>query len=251
VTDLFDASTNARHVLRIAATGSLGTLDEDGAPFTSLVTVATTMDGSPLMLLSDLAVHTRNLRGDPRASLLLVAPGGEGGDPPAGARLTLTGHVVRDDDASHRRRFIARHEEAAGYAGFADFGLYRLDVRRGHLVAGFGRIVTLTPPDLLTDTTGTEQLVAAEQGAVDHMNEDHADALSLYATVLLGLPDGDWITTGADPDGLDLRAGPLRGRLPFPERVTTSAELRGVLVDLVKTAREKAAPDSTAGTGPL
>src|SRR5690606_16709109 len=117
-------------------------------------------------------------------------------------RLTLTGQIVRDEDENHRRRFIARHEEAAGYAGFADFGLWRMTVTRGHLVAGFGRIVTLAPGDLLTDTTGIEQLVAAEQGAVDHMNEDHADALRLYATVLLGLPDGDWITTGADPDGL-------------------------------------------------
>ncbi len=239
--DSFDAPATARHVLRIAATGSLGTLDENGGPFTSLATVATAMDGSPLMLLSDLAVHTRNLKCDPRASLLLVAPGGESGDPLAGARLTLTGIVARDDDTGHRRRFVARHEEAAGYAGFADFALYRLDVRRGHLVAGFGRIVTLAPADLLTDTAGAEQLVAAEHGAVDHMNEDHADALRLYATALLDLPDGDWITTGADPDGLDLRAGPSRGRLPFPERVTTSAELRRVLVELVKAAREKAA----------
>ncbi len=239
--DTFDPIAAARHVLRIAATGSLGTLDEDGAPFTSLVTVATTPSGAPLMLLSDLALHTRNLKRDPRASLLLVAPGGEGGDPLAGARLTVSGTIARDDEANHRRRFVARHGEAAGYAGFADFAMYRLAVARAHLVAGFGRIVALTPAELLTDTAGADQLMVAEAGAVEHMNEDHRDALRLYASVLLGLPDGDWITTGADPDGLDLRAGTRRGRLPFPERVTTSTGLREALVALARDARARSA----------
>lgn len=237
----FDPVAAARHVLRIAATGSLGTLDEEGAPFTSLVTVATAPSGAPLMLLSDLALHTRNLKRDPRASLLLVAPGGEGGDPLAGARLTLSGTVARDEDGNDRRRFVARHEEAAGYAGFADFALYRLDLTRAHLVGGFGRIVALAPADLLADMSGAGQLVAAEAGAVEHMNDDHRDALRLYATVLLGLPDGAWAATGADPDGLDLRAGALRGRLPFPERVATAADLRRVLVELAKAARDRPA----------
>ena len=185
-------------MLRLAATASLGTLDGNGGPFVSFVTVATTAAGEPVLLLSDLALHTKNLKRDPRASLLLVAPGGEGGDPLAGARLTLTGTIARDDDPALRRRFLARHEEAAGYAGFADFGFYRLAVEAGHLVAGFGRIVALAPADILTDLAGRDDLLAAEAGAVAHMNEDHRDALRLYATVLLGLPDGDWTTTGAD-----------------------------------------------------
>lgn len=233
----FSPVASAKHVLRIAATASLGTLDDAGDPFVSLVTVATTAAGEPILLLSDLALHTRNLKRDPRASLLLVAPGGEGGDPLAAARLTLTGTVARDDDPALRRRFLARHAEAAGYAGFADFGIYRLTVAMGHLVAGFGRIVSLTPEDVLTDLTGLEDLVAAEESAVTHMNEDHKEALRLYATALLGLPDGDWRTTGADPEGIDLRAGPLRGRLAFPEPAATPGDLRKTLVDLVKEAR--------------
>ena len=231
-------TSTAKHVLRLAATASLGTLDAEGYPFTSLVTVATTPAGEPILLLSDLAAHTRNLKRDPRASLLLVAPGGEGGDPLAGARLTLTGTLARDDDERLRRRFVARHEEAAGYAGFADFGFYRFAVKTGHLVAGFGRIVALAPADILTDVGGADDLLAAEEGAVAHMNEDHRDALRLYATRLLGLPDGEWRTTGADPDGIDLRAGPLRGRLAFPEPATTPGDLRRTLVDLVRKARE-------------
>lgn len=234
------SAATAKHVLRLAATASLGTLDADSGPFVSLVTVATMPADEPILLLSDLAAHTRNLKRDPRASLLLVAPGGEGGDPLAGARLTLTGTLVRDDDPTVRRRFLARHEEAAAYADFADFGFYRFAAMAGHLVASFGRIVDLAAGDILADTTGLDDLIAAEEGAVAHMNEDHRDALRLYATKLLGLPDGDWRTTGADLDGIDLRAGPLRGRLAFPERVTTPGELRRVLVDLAKEARGRA-----------
>lgn len=233
----FSPAKTARLVLRLTASASLGTLDADGGPFTSLVTVATTPEGEPVLLLSDLAAHTRNLKRDPRASLLLVAPGGEGGDPLAGARLTLTGTLARDDDPVLRRRFLARHEEATGYAGFADFGFYRFMPRAGHLVAGFGRIVDLAREDILTDIAGLNELVVAEESAVAHMNADQKDALRLYATVLLGLPDGDWVATGADPDGLDLRAGPLRGRLEFPEGVTTPGDLRRALVDLAKKAR--------------
>ena len=239
----FDPAGHARAVLRLAATASLGTLDAAGGPFVSLVTVATAPSGEPVLLLSDLALHTANLRRDARASLLLVAPGGEAGDPLAGARLTLTGTIGRDDDPILRRRFLARHPEAAGYAGFADFGFYRLAVAAGHLVAGFGRIVALVPGEILADLAGRDELVAAEQSAVEHMNADHRDALRLYATALLGLPDGDWIATGADAHGLDLRAGPLRGRLAFPAEVTTPGDLRRFLVELPKEARRRTGDD--------
>lgn len=236
----FDAVASARQVLRVAATGGLATLATDGAPFSSLVTVATAPNGSPLLLISDLAVHTKNIKRDARASLLLVAPGGEGGDPLAGARLSVVGTVARDEDANNHRRFLAQHPEAAGYARFKDFGFYRMTVTGAHLVAGFGRIVDLTAAELLTDVSDCAGLIEAEAGAVEHMNDDHADALALYATRLLGLPEGDWRTTGTDPDGLDLRAGSLRGRLPFPQKARTGGDLRDILVHLVKEARAKA-----------
>ena len=233
----FSAAGAAKRVLRLAATGSLATLAEDGAPFASLVTAATTAEGEPILLLSTLAVHTRNLKRDPRASLLLVGPGGEGGDPLAGARLTLRGTVVGDDDPATRRRFLARHAEAAGYAGFGDFAFYRLAVAGAHLVAGFGRIVDLARSDLVTDCSAAGDLLAAEESAIDHMNADHADALRLYATRLLGEPDGDWRLTGVDPDGVDLRAGRLRARLDFPEPVNSPAALRQMLAGLADRAR--------------
>ncbi len=104
--------------------------------------MATTPAGEPILLLSASPCTRRTSLPIAAASLLLVAPGGEGGDPLAGARLTLTGRVAGpDNDPALRRRFLARHEEAAGYADFADFGFYRFAVEGGHLVAGFGRIV--------------------------------------------------------------------------------------------------------------
>ncbi|HVY21118.1 MAG TPA: DUF2470 domain-containing protein [Bauldia sp.] len=235
----FSAPEAARRVLRLAATGSLATLSGDGAPFASLVTVATTMEGEPLVLISDIAVHTRNVKRDARVSILLVAPGGEAGDPLAGARLSVNGTIAMDDDENHRRRFLARHPEAKGYATFRDFNLYRINATGGHLVAGFGRIVDLAAADLLTDTSDCAELAAAEASAIEHMNDDHAEALSLYATRLLGMPAGEWQTTGADPEGLDLKAGGLHARLEFPQKARNGGDLRAILVHFAQEARAK------------
>jgi putative heme iron utilization protein len=229
----------ARRVLRCAATASLATLDRDGFPFVTLVTVATTVAGEPIFLLSDLAAHTRNLKRDKRASVLLVAPGGEAGDPLAGARLTVVGTLAADDDPATRRRFLAHHDEAANLVEFSDFHFYRLAVISAHLVAGFGRIVDLSRDELLADISDSADLVEAEPNAIDHMNDDHGEALSLYATKLLGMPTGDWRMTGVDPDGIDLRAGAMRARLEFPERVRSAGDLRAVLARLAREARAK------------
>ena len=212
----FSPAAAARRVLRLAGTGSLATLDGEGVPFASLVTVATTASGEPILLLSTLAVHTRNLARDRRASLLLVAPGGEGGDPLAGARLTLSGHVTdREPDPALRRRFLAKHPEAASYADFGDFGFRRFAVQSAHLVAGFGRIVDLTREELLIDCSAAEDLLAAEESAIAHMNEDHAEALRLYATRLLGLADGDWKMTGTVPGRHRFARRELAGKARF------------------------------------
>jgi putative heme iron utilization protein len=237
--ETFSAALTARRVLRLAATGSLATLRESGAPFASFVTVATTPAGAPILLLSRLAVHTGNLDRDARASLLLVAPGGESGDPLAGARLTLVGSVSKVvGDPILRRRFLARHEDAVGYADFGDFAFYQFAAAAAHLVAGFGRIVDLAAEQFLTDCSNAKELIEAEESAIAHMNADHAGALSLIATRLLGMPEGRWRLTGVDPAGIDLRAGPLRARLDFEAPVATPDTLRRILASLASGARE-------------
>jgi putative heme iron utilization protein len=136
-----------------------------------------------------------------------------------------------------RHRYLARHPEAEQFAGFKDFNFYRMDLSRIHLVAGFGRIVDLKPEDVLTDMSGADALREAEAGAVAHMNEDHKDALRLYATKLLNAPDGDWRCTGCDPGGLDLRLGRTGLRLDFPQRVSGPGPLRAILKQLAEQAR--------------
>jgi putative heme iron utilization protein len=123
------------------------------------------------------------------------------------------------------------------FASFADFAFYRMEIGRAHLVAGFGRIVDINAKDLLADVSDAQALIEAESGAIAHMNEDHADACRLYATKLLGAPDGDWRCVGIDPDGLELQQGRAALRLPFPQRITAPGPLRAILRQLAEQAR--------------
>jgi putative heme iron utilization protein len=237
----FDPKAVAKGLLRATRAGALATIDRNtGHPFASLVNVATDVDGSPLILVSRLSTHTANLEADGRASVLLASTGK--GDPLAHPRLTLLGTFVqigRDQSLEPRvrRRFLARHPKSELYAGFADFSFWRLATVSAHLNGGFARAADLKAAEVLTDVSGADNLIEAEAGAVAHMNDDHGEAVRLYATKLLGAEDGPWRLTGLDPDGLDLARGDATLRLPFPERVTTAEQLRKVVVDLAREAR--------------
>ena len=227
----------ARHLMRSAPIGSLATVmrDANGAPYASLVAVATDHDGSPILLLSDLADHTKNLKADDRISLLLAGHERHE-DPLAGERLSLLGRLARSDAPGLRQRYLARHPRAAHYAAFGDFSFYRMAVDRAHLVAGFGRIHWIEGEHLRVSPS--ERLVAAEADIVAHMNDDHADAVQLYASRLLGRDDGDWRMTGVDCEGADLRSGDQVVRLPFGGLVKDGTDVRKELVRLVNKARD-------------
>lgn len=139
----------ANGLIQELRTAALATLEPDGGPFASFVNTAPAQDGSPLLLLSDLAAHSRNLARDPRASLLLVRHPEPDSASMAAVRLTLKGHVSRHDNPEFRARFLAECPDAERYAAFADFAIYRFTIASGHLVAGFGRIVTIPGSDLL------------------------------------------------------------------------------------------------------
>jgi putative heme iron utilization protein len=236
--DHFDPIHAAKILLREARSGAIATLiPSDGRPYCSLVNVATQADGSPLLLISKLAIHTKNLLQDPRISLMLDER--KPGDPLEGARIMIMGKVEAAGDAA-ARRYLARHPDAAAFAGFADFSYYRIVISGAHLVAGFGRIVDLSAAQLLTRTGDAAELIPVEQEACAHMNEDHADTLRLYATRLLGADDGEWRCVGCDPEGLDLQRGREARRLQFPERVTTPGALRRTLRTLADKARQEA-----------
>ncbi|MGO8910183.1 MAG: HugZ family protein [Bradyrhizobium sp.] len=235
----FDAGRLARSLLRRSRQGALATLMAgSGDPYCSLVNVASHPDGAPILLISRLAVHTRNLLGDARISLMLDERAE--GDPLEGSRIMLGGRAEEaagSDLETVRRRYLNAHPSAEAFVNFEDFSFFRIRPNGMHLVAGFGRIVDLKPEQFLTDISKASALVEAEQGAIDHMNADHREATNLYATRLLGAEPADWRCTGCDPDGIDLQAGRKTLRLDFPERVTGPGELRKVLVKLAEEAR--------------
>jgi len=237
----FDPQAIAKSLLRATRSGTLCTLDSNtGYPFASLVNIGTEPDGSPVILVSGLATHTANLEEDGRASLLLAETGK--GDALAHPRLTVLGTFapVDRDSAEHaqaRRRFLARHPKSELYADFPDFAFWRMSVVSAHLNAGFARAADLAAVDVLTDIGDAQALIESEADAIAHINGDHAEACRLYATKLLGAPDGKWACVGIDPDGIELQQGGTALRLAFPQRVTGPGPLRSVLKQLVEQAR--------------
>src|SRR3954451_10366943 len=184
----FDPGQLARSLLRRSRQGALATLlPGSGDPYCSLVNVASHPDGSPILLISRLALHTQNILTDSRVSLMLDERAE--GDPLEGARIMLAGRAEQaapDEVAVLSRRYLAAHPSAEAFVSFKDFSFFRIRPGGAHLVAGFGRIVDLKSEQFLTDISDAAALLEAEQGAIDHMNADHRDAMILYATKLLG-----------------------------------------------------------------
>jgi heme iron utilization protein len=237
----FNPVAVAKELLRVTRAGALATIDRNtGHPFSSLVNVATDVNGSPLILVSRLSTHTANIEVDPRASVLLASTGK--GDPLAHPRLTVLGTfaaIAHDapDSARVRRRFLSRHPKSRLYAGFADFTFWRLQVVSAHLNGGFARAADLKASDIMADLEGAAEIIEIEESAVQHMNADHPDAVRLYATKLIGETDGPWEVTGLDPDGLDLALGDRIARIAFAERVTNGLALRKTLAEWAARAR--------------
>jgi len=231
----------ARDLLRRARHGALATLDpQSGDPLATRSGLAPDIDGTPVFLTSTLSAHTQALLSDPRCSVLVGEPGK--GDPLAHPRLTVIGHAERIAPeaplrARLKRRYLARHPKAALYVDFGDFSFWRLEVARASLNGGFGRAYAMTAGDVLTDLAGLEALLESEAGAVAHMNEDHADAVELYARAFCDAEAGPWQLAGLDPEGLELVLGDRVERLWFASPLTAPEEMRARLVQLAKDAR--------------
>jgi hypothetical protein len=232
-----EIAASGRALMRRAFKGSLATIQGgSGYPYASLITLATDPAGAPVFLISKLARHTTNLAKDSRASIMIEETGALA-DPLQGARLTLYGRAEPTTEEAVRRRFLARHPEAAVYVDFPDFGFWRLGVEGAHYIGGFGRIFDLEPGDLLLPLAGAESVLEAEPGIVAHMNEDHEDALELYATALGDAGPGPWRMVGIDPEGFDIVLGAETRRILFAQKVATPAEARTELVRLAAEAR--------------
>lgn len=229
--DRFSPVETSRRLIRQARTAALATIARrTGHPFGSMVSVACEPDGTPILLMSTLAAHSRNLAEDPRASLLYEDR--TIGDPQQGGRVTVVGRVEKieaPEDAA--RRYLARLPEAALYAGFGDFAYFRLVVEDAHLVAGFGRAMRVRREDLLLDLAGREALTGAEEAIVATFSTDLDRVRRLAAG--LGAPAGDWRVIGFDPEGLDLATAEAENRhfrrLALAETVSSRGEFEVAL----------------------
>ena len=243
----------ARAIVAARSAGALATLTADGAPWASRVSYGELADGAPVLLVSSLAEHGRNLRRDARASLL-VALEDAAGDPLDAGRVTLAGHVEvpagAEADAA-RAAFLAAAESAHRYVDFADFSLFVLRVERVRWVGGFARMGTVDGGDYRT--AAPDPVAGSAASAVRHLNEDHADALLAMAAGPAGFTDATAaVCRGADRYGLDLWVTTPRGsaaaRVGFAAPCTRRDGLRAATVELARRARALAAITPVAGT---
>jgi putative heme iron utilization protein len=227
-----EAVADAKRLMRLARTGALATLEAEGggSPLTTLVGVASDFDGAPLFLMSTLSRHTRNLARDPRASLLLTGAR-DRGDPLNHPRVTLGGRVDLDPASRAKSRYLQRNRKAALYAGFADFGMFRLRIESVHFNGGFGRAGALTPADVLASRAGEAALTEAEERLLAEVN-----ALCEAALARLAGHKGarlTWRAIGLDGEGLDLAAGARAARAQFRSQAHDPATWRARLRELL------------------
>lgn len=235
------AAEEARTVAASTNAGTLASLTADGDPWASFITYGL-LAGQPVLCVSNMAEHGRNLAGDPRASISIVAPDA-GSDPLASSRITLAGVAERpvgDELAAARQAHLDGVASARYYIDFSDFSLWVLRVQRVRWVGGYGRM----------DSTTGEVYAEAEPdpvsphaaGAIEHLNADHADSLADMARALGGYPDTtSAVCTGADRYGLDLRVTTERGiaytRVGYAAPIGSYGELRAATVELAQRAQ--------------
>ncbi len=235
----------ARALIRGAVSATLAS-SAGGQPFASLVTPAPAPDLSPLLWLSTLSEHTRHLAAEPRCALLFTGVA-EGLNPQTAPRVTVTGLAEQVPEAevpALKARWLARHPYAALYADFADFGLWRIRIGGALHVGGFARAERIKASELAPDPDALAAVVETEAEIIQHVNDDHSDAVAAIAQGLLGGEPGDWRLVAVDVDGCDLSNGNRSVRLAF---LTQVSDADGVRAALIRAAREGRARSAQPG----
>jgi putative heme iron utilization protein len=235
----------SRTLVSLARSATLSTVarDPEGFPYGSLVTVASDALGRPLLLISTLAEHTKNLHARSEASVLVTEPLDAHDQPLAVGRVTILGRcaiVAQDERAAVRELFLAQQPSSSYYVDFEDFAFFRLEPTSLRYVGGFGRMSWVSADDYRK--AQPDSLATSAKGILTHMNDDHGDSVLAYATRLAGVADATAATmTAVDRYGFELAlvtpAGPRAVRLAFDEPVATSDQVRAAMIALVKRAR--------------
>ncbi|RRA47778.1 HugZ family protein [Acidipila sp. EB88] len=229
-----------RTLLSMGAVGMLSTVSRKhpGFPFGSLMPYALDTLGRPLLLISNMAMHTQNLKAEPQVSLFVSATAADG-DPLGAARATLVGRaesVPSEDLAAAREQYLARHENSRYWVDFADFGFFRVELVDIYYVGGFGVMGWVEAAEYAR--ASPDPLAGAAAGILAHMNADHVDSMLLLAKRHAGIEASEAAMTGVDRLGFSLRlktADGMKGaRINFLREVATAGETRAVLVEMVR-----------------
>ncbi len=235
-----------RTLLALASVGMLSTVSRKhpGFPFGSLMPFALDAEGRPLFLISNMAMHTQNLKADPRASLF-VSQAAVDGDPLGSARATLVGGtepVPGEELPDARERYLAGHENSRYWVDFKDFSFFRLQPVEVYYVGGFGVMGWVSAEDYTLAMP--DPLAPAASGILAHMNADHVDSMLLLARTQTGLMATEAAMTAVDRLGFSLRLKTAEGmkgaRINFPREVRTAGETRTALVEMVRSAKAEA-----------
>ena len=233
-----------RTLLHLNSLATLSTLSrkQPGFPFGSLMPYALDPAGRPIFLISNMAMHTQNIKADPRASLFITQPSADN-DPLGAARATLVGnilHVADDEKPSVRELYLARHENSRYWVDFTDFSFFRMDILDVYYVGGFGVMGWVTASDYAQ--AAPDPLAATAPGIIAHMNADHTDSMILLARTHAQFEASEAAMTSIDRRGFYLRLKTAEGmkgtRINFPQQVTTPNETRTALVEMVQQARK-------------
>lgn len=230
------AALEARGFLRATRSGVLSTHSARfaGYPFGSIAPFVLDHAARPLILISTIAEHTKNIRQDPHVSLIAFDPAAS--DMQAGARLTLLGEAQLADkqEGTLRDRYLRYFPQAAQYFDMHDFQFYRVAITQARYIGGFGNIHWIDGAALASPPNALEE---AETGILSHMNADHADSLRGYCRHVHGVDAESALMVGIDTDGFDVRADGRLLRFPFENPVTDATEARAALVALSRAAR--------------
>ena len=234
----------ARTLLHLGRIGTLSTISrkQQGFPFGSVMPYSLDENGHPVFLISTMAMHTQNLHADPRSSLL-VTQADASGDPLGASRVTLVGNVVLIPEpkvAAVRKLYLERYASSKNWVDFEDFSFYRMNVVDVYYVGGFGVMGWVTASDYLHGQP--DPLADAAADIIQHMNADHGEALTLLVRTFAGIDSQQTTMTSVDRLGFHVRLktadGPRGARIAFSREVSSPAEARTVLTDMVAQARQ-------------
>lgn len=235
----------ARTLMYLGRIGSLSTLSrkQPGFPFGSVMPYGLDNQGRPIFLISTMAMHTQNLQADARAGLL-VTQNDTDGDPLGAARVTLVGNVrplPESEVAEARKLYLARYANSKYWIDFEDFSFYRMDVVDVYYVGGFGVMGWVSASEY--DRSQSDPLADTMGEIIQHMNADHKDALVLLARQFAQIESQEATMTSVDRLGFHARLKTqdgMRGtRIAFLREVSSPAEARKVLVEMVQQARQR------------